>query len=432
MKLLKIIFVIISLGTFFELSSITLDDCISAAKQKNSSIQQSRFSIDIANVNLKLTRSLYLPNISLSMSTSRTSQVIFSSELVPEGYAFPTRTTNYYTMQVSLLESILLPNEFINRLKRAKAVLSSSIESYNQVESEVVYLVKISYLEVLKSKALLDALVVALERTEEDQERTESLFEMGLSSEKDLVSIKAQVLQNKINVKQAELALRKAIEELSRVTFIETDRLKDFEPVNEIPEVFSFDSFFNSIRENNPELKSIKESLNAEKLDIDISKSGYYPVLSLSGRYEWQDTELPGVSRPFTDLDSWMLIFSVRFPVFDGLITKYNIDQEKIGYAIKKEELKLKEKEIYSDAKKAYLQYRYGMENLDLYSEKLSQIRKSFELTREAYSLGIVSLAELELQRTSLSSAEADSIRAHYDVLSAIAYMEKIANKKLY
>jgi outer membrane protein len=172
-------------------------------------------------------------------------------------------------------------------------------------------------------------------------------------------------------------------------------------------EILTLDQALALTYEANPRLGGERANLRATDEDVASALSGWRPSIGVSGSYGYTSNDL---SNPISNLPNGHprdVTVTVTQPIFNGT----NIPatrQAKAAVAAGRETLSSVEQSILFAAAKAYFdvtadeaELGYRRDNANLLSEQLSQ-------TEERVNIQDLTVADLELVRTRLNSANAD------------------------
>jgi outer membrane protein len=261
----------------------SLQDCIAYALENNITVKTAILDKNIAKVNYNKAKSSRLPNLfgsaSQSFSNGNTIDPITSSYV----------TDQIHSTNVGLNSSMTLfqGNQISNQIKQNKILFEQSVFQEEVEKNSIVLNILETYLQTLYSK---ESIVIAqnnLTASEKEVLRAKSRLDAGNIALSDYTEAQSQAATNKYNVITAKndyqqyiIALKQLLE-LSPLQDIEIETIDENMDLINI-ELNKIDVYSNALGFL-PEIKASNLNIEANQKELDISKGGFLPTLSLSG-----------------------------------------------------------------------------------------------------------------------------------------------------
>jgi len=228
-----------------------------------------------------------------------------------------------------------------------------------------------------------------------------------------VLQAKVKLAEVERDLRQAEGNYRIALANLSRLTGIEEERLKELEPIKSQVEVPNLKELIDKAMVQRPALRLAKESMEVARLKRRLELSAFYPKAFLEALYNYSDqnpniypkgffTLSAGVSLSFNALSSYYRALSY-------------VEEEKKS----KEELKDLAEKIALGIKSAYERLLTARDNLRVAEENLRLAEEFYRLSLEQYRNQIISGTDLLGAEASLTQARKAKVIAYYDLLKA-------------
>jgi outer membrane protein len=181
---------------------------------------------------------------------------------------------------------------------------------------------------------------------------------------------------------------------------------------------------------NNPELNAERENIQVSKEDLNISKSKFLPTVTLSATKSQENTEKltdrNGVNSTITDVDPESQSIVIEQKIFQGFAGLADIEKSKIGINLADAKLLKIEQEILYKAVGAYSGLIFANEKYKINQNNVNLLERQVETDQARLERGQITLADLAQSESSLLGAQANSIKARNEAVTAKLVYEKI------
>lgn len=357
--------------------------------------------------------------------------------LLPKLSAFSSYA-KYTAEQYNDMGTLLQPNSTTSWGLRADESLSVSgrdltafnISSENIVKSQYdLYATRESYLltiasayyDVMRAKKAVDIAESNLERLSKYRDAAEKRLKVGEVTKTVLFRAEGELSGARSDSVKAANLLELAKAVLARTVGIEGDfqlRERASEDMQILPE----SSFQELAFSQRADLKSLKIQKKMAEEQVQYTKGGYWPTLSVSGVYVGTD-QSPETATLVKDSRYGML--SLNFPFFEGGLTRAQVNEARA----KERQSEL----LYEDLKKsiavevqgAYLDLVTQKGILKYLEDQVVYARDNFNAVSKQFEFGLAQSLDIMDANTLLVTAERDLARAVYDYQVAILRMKK-------
>ena len=204
--------------------------------------------------------------------------------------------------------------------------------------------------------------------------------------------------------------------------------------------VFSFSNAFavtlydalNQTYQNNIQLNAERETIKASEEDINISKAGYRPSLTLSGSKSIEETNnltsQSGGDTTINDVDPFTTSIKLEQTILDfgrDLTHEKNIS----ALDLAKAKLIKKEQDVLHSAIDIYSNLILTREKLNINRKNLNLLRRQVENDKIRLDRGQITITDLAQSESSLAGAQAQFTQAKSDLLIAKLNYENIIGK---
>ena len=192
--------------------------------------------------------------------------------------------------------------------------------------------------------------------------------------------------------------------------------------------------------QNNLELQAERKNLEVQKEVLNISKSDFFPTLTLSGTKSFEDTNKltnqDGTDASITNTNPMTSSIKLEQTLLDGSERGTKYEKSKLGLNLSEAQLIKKEQDVFMKAIEAYTGLILAYEKLSINEENVNLLQRQFEIDNARLSRAQITATDLAQSQSSLSGAQAGYIGAqNYIVTSKLAYENIIgpinSNEKL-
>ena len=192
--------------------------------------------------------------------------------------------------------------------------------------------------------------------------------------------------------------------------------------------------------QNNLELKAERKNLEVQKEVLNISKSDFFPTLTLSGTKNFEDTNKltnqNGTDASITNTNPMTSSIKLEQTLLDGSERGTKYEKSKLGLNLSEAQLIKKEQDVFMKAIEAYTGLILAYEKLSINEENVNLLQRQFEIDNARLSRAQITATDLAQSQSSLSGAQAGYIGAQNNIVtSKLAYENIIgpivSNEKL-
>ncbi|MFT6384248.1 MAG: outer membrane protein TolC, partial [Bacteroidia bacterium] len=313
--------------------SLSLDQALDLALQKNTTMLNAALDIDYAETQVNEIKAQGLPQVSGSADFSHTfkipTQIIPGDFVGQPGTTIATQFGVPFNVNVGVGASqLLFDGTFFLGLKAASEFVNISKLSASASEIDIKEGVTKAYYMALISQQNIGQLNTSLANIKKLQSETEQLYKAGFAEKLDVDRLTLSVSNLEININKLQNQAKLAKQLL--LNTIGVDVNQELTLTSKIPGEPTSDSYaavFNP--DNRIEIKLIDQQQELNQLNLKRYKMGYFP--SLYGNFSYGSSTFASDGK-FGELgDDWYgngrYAVSLNVPIFDGLYKKAKIDQ---------------------------------------------------------------------------------------------------------
>jgi len=402
--------------------SLSLDDCIALALDKNPAHRKSHENLRATIGDLLAAWGEYIPTLNAyySMSQSnRTYSFVDPSGVIRVGGGISKSTYSGLSIRFNVFNRAAK----YFRLKNARYLRDERLSRLRSSELTLVNQVRQAYFNVLRQEKLLIAAKEHAEQRKEQLRLAEARFSVGSVTKLDVLQAQIELQNQELVIVEYKNQLLTDRMDLNRV--IGTDIQAELSLIDEFsvqePD-FDVDRMVDEAIENHPDIRSLELSIKQQKGNLWMGRLAYLPTFSTSASYQRSDDYLTftpsgqkgrGVSLSI----SWNILDSFsRFSQNRSL----EVNLHNLRYDLATARL-----DIERDVRQSYLELlRLYQSHLAL-AESKRLAASSLELERERYRLGAASLLELRTAQVDYAQKEVDLINSVYDFHRALSDLSR-------
>lgn len=434
MKLLSLITIICLTGSLFAQTAptpLSMDDCVRIALENNSQLDIAQKRLQLAERDQFGSYSNILPSLDVSVNASHFEQR--GTTLIDNQLRVGTSSGETYSNGVNIGQNIYDGGFWWNSIRKARSDKVAQEFGYDLQRQTTIVTVQEAYLNLLKAEKLLEVYDQSVKRSEEQLQRSESLFELGSVAKVDVFQSRVNLGNDKINFLNQKNVVRQSVITLNismgRDPQEPLATKSEDEALGAIGDV---DALVDEAIQNSPDLKQQEQLYKSSKLQTKISKSPFLP--RLTGFFNY--------SRPLDDLGqlfespadgvseyNWSLGVSFRWNLFNGFSDMVNVQRAKISEKISFEETKDRRRNLIGDVKSQHNDLLALQEIIEINKTNLEASQEEYRLAQERYRVGAGTALELREAQVKLTNSEQVLVAAKYNALITSARLKQTVGK---
>jgi len=313
-----------------------------------------------------------------------------------------------------------------NSISQAKSEKLASDFDLKSTENMVILTVQQYYFDLLKQQKLLEVNKLAVQRSKDQLNKTQKMFELGSVAKVDVYRSKVNLGNDKIQLLTQENAVITAKNNLNLALGREPGTSINIEPDFQLKSQFGDASdLIESALSKNPSLKKYNQDIKSQEYAINRWQSSYYPNLSGSISYGRGNEDF---SKVYSDYDeNWNLSYRLNLSInlFNGFNDRVNVQQSKLQLKNYKETLIANERNIKSSILQLLDNYKSYVEIIEINKENLEAAKEEYRLAEERYRIGSGTQLERREGQVNLTRDEQTLVAAQYNARIVKAEIEE-------
>ncbi len=384
--------------------TLTLDEAVSIAMEKNKSIASAKEYINYLQGVYVEERSAALPNASLYGKA-------FRNKDESTGSYVGSDTFSSYSAGVTVKQALFTWGQVGAAIKVAQIGLKTGDEQLRMYQQAVVRDVNVAFADILLTKKLLEIAESNVRQRERHYDEAKKRYDLGTATDYDVLSAKVALKNAYPDVITYKNDLVTAKDRLRFILSIdgEIDAAGSLE--QKIYSTPDYDSLIKTASENRPELKDKRLMTDVYKEMIKIDSAGDKPRLDLSGGYD--STRLEGDDDK--TLNTWNVGVTLSFNFFDGLKTSGKRSQAFSNLRRSKlDELNTADS-VSLDIRQAVSRVKEAAEIIDAAEGTVDEAAKLLDMAEKGFKFGVKTKLEVDDAEYNLRSAQVRLARAYRD-----------------
>ncbi len=433
-KILVLLFGILPIVAFAQTEKQwTLRNAIDYALENNIKVKKAVVDKNVTNENYVQARASRFPNLTFGASET------FSHYMQNDGNG-DYDSKQSFSEQYRLSSSVTLFEGFKlqNTIKQQELSLQSSDLAIEEAKHNIEIAITESYLQILYAKDNVTTSELSVETSKSQLDQAEKKYKAGSISENEYAKFKLQYANDAYRLVSAQNSLSNRILEFKQLLELGIEdnpelyfpEIPDDEVIALLP---SKEEVFNTAMGWMPQIKSSETAIKSAEYDLQKSKSGLYPSLSMSA----------GIStgRSSLDKEKYFDQMNHNFSQNIGISLNYNIFNhkevrtsiEKSKYAIETAKLNAQqtEKDLLKTVEEIYLDVVSSQNRFKAAKEAYDAAEISYNLMQSKFKIGMTNMYDYIQEKNNFLDAQRDFLQAKYETLLNQKLLDFYQNKPI-
>jgi len=405
-----IIYLLFFMGSLY---SMTIDEALKTAYEKNLEVKIEDQALEKAKQSYLSALSSFLPQINLSSSYTRLTNIPEMTVSTPMGdQTIPMGYKNNYRNAVSISLPIFAGGKrMLAKNLAGIGVKMEKIKKQQKLE-EITENVYRAFYGVVVAKKAYDIMRDAKDRAKEHLDITLARFKDGRVTDLDVLRAKQSFSISKVHLLQAGAAVKSAREGLNITIGLQvSDSIPVEGDIQLDTLVLPLNSLLNYALKNRNEIKMAEQALKSSDMQIKLAESNFLPSIAFITNLSY--------NRPFNMQDQWKYDYNftlaLTMPIFTGFSTYHKAKESKILKEQAQIRLQLLKRVIEMDVRGAYRSFTLSIQELKEKEEAKKQAKRAMEIAKEQFSEGYISSLEYKDIEFAYTNALFSELQALYN-----------------
>jgi outer membrane protein TolC len=397
-------------------NGLTLERAVQLALERSYDLRRTQYEALTAEQKLVLARSTILPRLDFNASAAR---VRIRGQQVVGGLTFdlPVDVHNTFSGNIVVRQLLFDGGNWWNNLAAASLALQSSQASIDEQRLTTIYTVEQRFYELIRQQRQLKVLGDAAQRSRDQADFTQRLFEGGRATQADVYAARANRDNDEINrlgqealveLARQDLALTVGLDPAEPLAIVEPAAMQQ-DPAAPPPVREAVDKALSQ----RPSLKAFALTVESQQKAVAAAKGAYWPQVSLAASYGRNAFDVGGFTDPDLGHNSQLQgSVNLTWNLFNGLATKANVQTAEINVLLAVNDLENGRRTVASDVERAIAQLAVARQQARIAAQTEQTSAENLRLARTRQQVGVgtqleVRDAELKLTQSQLARANA-------------------------
>lgn len=418
---------------------LSLDEVRVASRRQLDAVR-AELDLTRAQAATKQARSAIFPQLDFSLSASDTfagPQRTFSTvptvddqgnvAYVQRAVDTPSFTQGRFSLGLTLSQLIYDGGRWWNQISRAGAQEEAARGQLaeQQLASELEATRR--FYEVVKAKLALQVLNEAVQRSNQQLERAQGMYEAGRGQRGAVYDATTNLGNDRISViRQAQAANTARLVLLQWLGRPDDEDVEIVVPdLETLPSVPAYEDSLARAKTQRPLVKSIEQQLRAQELAVDVARADYFPRLSASASYfRSSPTADPFFTDP-TKQNAVTIGATLNWNLFSGFQHESAVERARADVSTAQAQQRQMLVDLQSELKRTTGALAAELEVLKLAESNLKTAEAQAKLEEERFSAGAATSLEVRNAQTKLTQAKITMLQSRADVAIARAALDR-------
>ncbi len=390
--------------TAVERSSLTLQQAVTIALEKNPARKVALADTRVASADIREARSVLMPQLNFSEVATRGNDPVYvfgsrlrqqrfsTADFAPNRLNTPLPFGNFSTRFAGswkLFDSFASWHE----MTRARQMNEAAAHQLERADQEIVFRVVDSYYGLLLAGKQLEVAEQTAKTAQSIMDRSQVRFDNGLVVESDLLTTKVRMASRQQELIRARNNLDLARAQLSTAMGLPMDSL--FQPDEALAEralpVPVLQEVERQAVTNRPDLKRLQSQEAAQQQSVAIAKSSFGPRVNAFAGWELDNpTFVAGGGG-----NNWLGGIEVQFDIFEGGAKRADLSRQR-ALADRVGAMKQAATDaVRLEVRRAYYDVDASRQQLEVARAAIAQAQESLRINQDRYDGGLITITDL-------------------------------------
>jgi outer membrane protein len=405
--------------------TITLNEAVERALQVSPVMVQRQGAIRTASSAERVAWGDFIPSLSMSSGASRSSATRYSQET---NTTITVPTSNSYSARLSSSVDLFTGGRRMAQMRQVRAQTDAAEVALLEQRFNVALQAKRAYFEVLRNDDLVRVTEERIERAARGLEAAIRRIQVGSGTRSDSLRSQLEMTQARQSLLQAQTNRRNAAFALgAMVGYNGPVGAAADQSLARTPLSMTDEELVAIVLEQSPAVQTAEANLRANQAGMSSARSQYFPNLSLSGSYAWNNSEV-SIN---TGNTSWSTSIGLSYPIFNGFSREDANERASVNVTISRAQLEDAQRQARVGLDRILANLRLGEQQIELAEEALRVAQEDLRVLESRYALGAATILDQIISQIAVTEAEINLIAARYDYQIARAELEALVGREL-
>lgn len=332
-----------------------------------------------------------------------------------------TDNSSYNLLAVGLNASQMLYDfgKTTTQVEIQKTGLEAARSDLNAADDQAVFNAKLAYYNMLKIARDKEVALETVKQFEQHLTQAKGFFDAGVKPKYDVTKAEVDLSNAKLVQIQVENSLRLARVVLNNAMGLPNApdyKLED--TLTSVKFTLPYEQALGMAMDHRPDLKALSLKKQAAQQSVDLARKGDDPYLSGNASTAYRGDG-------YTNGQGWSAGVAINIPLFNGHLTRHQIDEAKAKADILDANVTTLQQTIHKEVEQSYLNLREADERIATTKLTIQQAEENYKIASGRYSAGVGSPVEVTDADILLVQAKAGHNQALYDYRIAQTSIEQ-------
>ncbi|MCS7182589.1 MAG: TolC family protein [Thermoanaerobaculum sp.] len=293
-----------------------------------------------------------------------------------------------------------------------------------QVRQEVALQARMAFWQALAATATAEVAEKDLERAQQTLADTETLREVGLTADPELLTARAELERARVSLGTARGQVHLALVSLRSLLGLAVEQAVALQKPSQLPPAPPpLEDLLLQGRAQRPELQALQLQLEALQRQVAAERAGGKPTLSLAASYQWEQPNSRFFPLQERWRGSWWIGAAATWSPWDGGELAGRVAQAQGEVEAARAQLREAQRQVDLEVTKARQRVVDALALLPATAAAVEAAKAREEAVREGFRVGIASLSDVVDAQTALARAEGAWVQSQIAAWEAQAYL---------
>ena len=406
-------------GSQVETQKITVDEAVQEALQKNPVMRESQAGIEAAKASKQSALADMLPEASFHYGYTYLREK-------PTQFEIQAASQDQYSWDVTVIQPLFTGFALKSKFDQTGLNIDAQKFEKEQTRLDLIRQVKAACYNLLLTQKLLAVRDEEVKTLTAHRRDAELMYNQGLVRMNDVLKAEVSLANAKQERELAKAQVQKSRLSLNRLLQrpLGNDVQID-EPTPQTTLYFDSEELAQTALLKRPLIKLLDNSLKQLGLSDKLTRSAYYPTISLFGRYEQNGDEWTATENDYSNYFNTSVGITAEWKFWRSGKTGAEVRRVKKEIEALSARIDLFKDQVVEEVNNAVLDCEVAHNNIDTASKSLAQAEENWRITQKQYKHQIATSTDVLDARTYLSGADTNYYTAVYAYLDAVAALDR-------
>ena len=423
------ILLFVSMDNSYGQSAWTLQKCIDHALENNLTVKQGKLTVKNSENALLQSKEAVLPSASAFTGNA----LNFGRNINPKDNTYTIQKVQSSQFGISAQLVLFSGFSIANTIKMSSINEEASKKDLEVIANSISLQIATQFLQILFNQEAIKVVKSRIISTEKQLETAKVLFNAGNTNQSSVFELEAKLSSDKLDLVNAENSNNLSLLGLANLLQVPyNENFKIESPDVNVPTEIIADgtkSIYDKASKIMPEIELALLRYKSAEMQKKVSKSGYYPNLSLSGNINTLYSDnfvIPTgpntyAKIPFsTQIDGNLgqsLSLNLNIPIYNRGRVRLSVKQAGIASEQQKLNIQQAENTLYTSVANAVANYKAAQAKYVALNEAVISQKKNYDFNVLRFESGALSSADMIISRTGYEVAEANLVQGKFDLV---------------